>query len=118
MRISDWSSDVCSSDLAPLPGASDLKPGSATRPLPGVDPQIVDSEGAVLSGAAEGNLVIAQSWPGQMRAVWGDHQRFFQTYFTTYAGKYFTGDGCRRDADGDYWITGRDRQGNSLNSRT
>ena len=70
-------------------------------------PQIVDPEGKVLDGAAEGNLVIAASWPGQMRTVWGDHARFFQTYFTTYPGKYFTGDGCRRDADGDYWITGR-----------
>lgn len=93
--------------IAPMPGATDLKPGSATRPMPGVDPQIVDAEGQVLSGAAEGNLVIARSWPGQMRTVWGDHDRFFQTYFTTYKGKYFTGDGARRDADGYYWITGR-----------
>jgi acetyl-CoA synthetase len=76
-------------------------------PLPGVDPQIVDAEGNVLHGATEGNLCIARSWPGQMRTVWGDHDRFFQTYFTTYPGKYFTGDGCRRDEDGYYWITGR-----------
>ena len=75
--------------------------------MPGVDPQIVDSEGVVMHGAAEGNLVIARSWPGQMRSVWGDHARFFQTYFTTFPGKYTTGDGARRDADGYYWITGR-----------
>jgi acetyl-CoA synthetase len=93
--------------ITPLPGATDLKPGSATLPFPGVDPQIVDTDGVVLNGAAEGNLVIAKSWPGQMRSVWGDHDRFFQTYFTTYPGKYFTGDGCRRDEDGYYWITGR-----------
>jgi acetyl-CoA synthetase len=93
--------------IAPLPGATDLKPGSATKPMPGVDPQIVDADGNVLQGATEGNLVIAKSWPGQMRTVWGDHGRFFQTYFATYPGKYFTGDGCRRDEDGYYWITGR-----------
>jgi acetyl-CoA synthetase len=93
--------------IAPMPGATDLKPGSATLPMPGVVPQIVDGEGKVLDGAAEGNLVIAQSWPGQMRTVWGDHERFFQTYFTTFPGKYTTGDGARRDADGYYWITGR-----------
>jgi acetyl-CoA synthetase len=93
--------------ITPLPGATDLKPGSATFPFPGVDPQIVDADGVVQNGAYEGNLVIARSWPGQMRTVWGDHDRFFQTYFTTYKGKYFTGDGCRRDADGYYWITGR-----------
>ncbi|MGL4312975.1 MAG: acetate--CoA ligase [Sphingomonas sp.] len=102
-----WQTETGGAMIAPLPGATDLKPGSATRPLPGVDPQIVDGAGQVLSGAAEGNLVIARSWPGQMRTVWGDHDRFFQTYFTTYKGKYFTGDGARRDADGDYWITGR-----------
>jgi acetyl-CoA synthetase len=84
-----------------------LKPGSATLPFFGVEPQIVDAEGRLLEGACEGNLVIARSWPGQMRTVWGDHRRFFETYFTTYPGKYFTGDGCRRDADGYYWITGR-----------
>ncbi|MBY0519596.1 MAG: acetate--CoA ligase [Sphingomonas sp.] len=102
-----WQTETGGAMIAPMPGATNLKPGSATRPMPGVDPQIVDPEGRVLNGAAEGNLVIARSWPGQMRTVWGDHDRFFQTYFTTYPGKYFTGDGCRRDADGYYWITGR-----------
>ncbi len=102
-----WQTETGGAMIAPMPGATTLKPGSATRPMPGVVPQIVDTEGQVLDGAAEGNLVIARSWPGQMRTVWGDHGRFFQTYFTTYPGKYFTGDGCRRDADGDYWITGR-----------
>jgi acetyl-CoA synthetase len=102
-----WQTETGATLIAPLPGATDLKPGSATKPLPGVDPQLVDSEGQVLAGAAEGNLVLARSWPGQMRTVWGDHARFFQTYFTTYPGKYFTGDGCRRDEDGYYWITGR-----------
>ncbi|WP_448658824.1 acetate--CoA ligase [Sphingomonas sp. CJ99] len=102
-----WQTETGGAMIAPLPGATELKPGSATRPLPGVEPQLVDAEGRVLDGATEGNLVIARSWPGQMRTVWGDHDRFFQTYFTTYPGKYFTGDGCRRDADGDYWITGR-----------
>ncbi|HEV2567559.1 acetate--CoA ligase [Sphingomonas sp.] len=102
-----WQTETGGALIAPLPGATELKPGSATKPLPGVDPQIVDGEGNVLAGAAEGNLCIAKSWPGQMRTVWGDHARFFQTYFTTYPGKYFTGDGCRRDEDGYYWITGR-----------
>jgi acetyl-CoA synthetase len=102
-----WQTETGGALIAPLPGATDLKPGSATRPLPGVEPQIVDGEGNILQGEAEGNLCIARSWPGQMRTVWGDHQRFFQTYFSTYPGKYFTGDGCRRDADGYYWITGR-----------
>jgi len=102
-----WQTETGGQMIAPLPGATALKPGSATLPLPGVDPQIVDAEGQVLHGATEGNLCIARSWPGQMRSVWGDHARFFQTYFTTYPGKYFTGDGCRRDADGYYWITGR-----------
>ncbi|MDH7973608.1 acetate--CoA ligase [Sphingomonas sp. AR_OL41] len=102
-----WQTETGGAMIAPLPGATNLKPGSATRPLPGVDPQLVDTEGKVLNGPTEGNLVIARSWPGQMRTVWGDHERFFQTYFTTYPGKYFTGDGCRRDADGYYWITGR-----------
>ncbi|NNM75332.1 acetate--CoA ligase [Sphingomonas sp. ID1715] len=102
-----WQTETGGALIAPLPGATDLKPGSATRPLPGVDPQIVDADGNVLQGATEGNLCIAKSWPGQMRTVWGDHGRFFQTYFTTYPGKYFTGDGCRRDEDGYYWITGR-----------
>ncbi len=102
-----WQTETGGILISPLPYATDLKPGSATKPLPGVQPQIVDAEGKVLDGAVEGNLCIADSWPGQMRTVWGDHDRFFQTYFTTYPGKYFTGDGCRRDADGDYWITGR-----------
>ncbi len=102
-----WQTETGGAMIAPMPGATTLKPGSATRPMPGVVPQIVDAEGQVQEGATEGNLVIARSWPGQMRTVWGDHGRFFQTYFTTYPGKYFTGDGCRRDADGDYWITGR-----------
>jgi acetyl-CoA synthetase len=102
-----WQTETGGAMIAPLPGATELKPGSATRPVFGVRPEIVDAEGHVLDGACEGNLVIADSWPGQMRTVWGDHARFFQTYFTTYPGKYFTGDGARRDADGDYWITGR-----------
>ena len=102
-----WQTETGGHMIAPIPGAVALKPGSATLPLPGVLPQIVDAEGKVLDGAVEGNLVIAGSWPGQMRTVWGDHDRFFQTYFTTYPGKYFTGDGCRRDEDGYYWITGR-----------
>ncbi|MBH2011100.1 MAG: AMP-binding protein, partial [Xanthomonadaceae bacterium] len=88
-------------------GATDLKPGSASKPLPGVQPALVDAEGNLLEGAAEGNLVLLDSWPGQMRSVYGDHQRFIDTYFKTYPGMYFTGDGCRRDDDGYYWITGR-----------
>ncbi|MBB6124573.1 acetate--CoA ligase [Sphingobium subterraneum] len=102
-----WQTETGGAMIAPMPGATALKPGSATLPMPGVAPQIVDAEGAVLDGATEGNLCITGSWPGQMRTVWGDHDRFFQTYFTTYKGKYFTGDGCRRDEDGYYWITGR-----------
>ncbi|MES2254984.1 MAG: acetate--CoA ligase [Pseudomonadota bacterium] len=102
-----WQTETGGILISPLPGATDLKPGSATRPLFGIVPQIVDTEGEVLEGAATGNLCIAQSWPGQMRTVYGDHQRFIDTYFKTYPGKYFTGDGCRRDADGYYWITGR-----------
>ena len=102
-----WQTETGGAMITPLPGATDLKPGSASRPFFGVAPQLVDAEGQVLEGPAEGNLCITQSWPGQMRTVWGDHERFFQTYFTTYPGKYFTGDGCRRDADGYYWITGR-----------
>ena len=102
-----WQTETGGHMITPLPGATDLKPGSATLPFLGVQPQIVDADGAVLEGACEGNLVITDSWPGQMRTVWGDHERFFQTYFSTYKGKYFTGDGCRRDADGYYWITGR-----------
>ena len=102
-----WQTETGGILISPLPHATDLKPGSATRPLPGVLPQIVDADGRVLVGAVSGTLCLADSWPGQMRTVWGDHERFFQTYFTTYPGKYFTGDGCRRDEDGYYWITGR-----------
>jgi len=102
-----WQTETGGILISPLPYATDLKPGSATKPLPGVQPIIVDAEGKELTGATEGNLCITDSWPGQMRTVWGDHDRFFQTYFTTYPGKYFTGDGVRRDKDGYYWITGR-----------
>ncbi|MET0360241.1 MAG: acetate--CoA ligase [Sphingobium sp.] len=102
-----WQTETGGALISPLPGATALKPGSATKPLFGVQPQLVDGEGHVLDGATEGNLCIIDSWPGQMRGVWGDQERFFQTYFTTYPGKYFTGDGCRRDEDGYYWITGR-----------
>jgi len=93
--------------ISPLPGAIAQKPGSATLPFFGVQPQIVDADGKVLDGACTGNLCMADSWPGQMRTVYGDHERFEQTYFSTYKGKYFSGDGCRRDEDGYYWITGR-----------
>ncbi|MBI1213522.1 MAG: acetate--CoA ligase [Alphaproteobacteria bacterium] len=102
-----WQTETGGILITPLPGATNLKPGSATRPFFGVVPQVVDANGQVLEGEATGNLVIADSWPGQMRTVYGDHQRFIDTYFKTYPGKYFTGDGCRRDADGYYWITGR-----------
>ncbi|HEV2573829.1 acetate--CoA ligase [Methylocella sp. CPCC 101449] len=102
-----WQTETGGILITPLPGATQLKPGSATNPFFGVQPQIVDGEGKVLEGATEGNLCITDSWPGQMRTVFGDHERFVQTYFSTYPGKYFTGDGCRRDADGYYWITGR-----------
>ena len=102
-----WQTETGAGMIAPLPAFTALKPGSATFPLPGVEPQIVDNDGGVKAGAAEGCLVIARSWPGQMRTVWGDHRRFFETYFQTFPGKYFTGDGARRDADGYYWITGR-----------
>ena len=102
-----WQTETGACMMTPLPGAHALKPGAASFPMFGVVPQIVDAEGAVLEGATEGNLCITHSWPGQMRTVWGDHARFFQTYFSTYKGKYFTGDGCKRDADGYYWITGR-----------
>lgn len=102
-----WQTETGACMMTPLPGAHALKPGAASFPMFGVVPQIVDGEGKVLEGATEGNLCITQSWPGQMRTVWGDHDRFFQTYFTTYRGKYFTGDGCKRDEDGYYWITGR-----------
>ncbi|MBX3598894.1 MAG: acetate--CoA ligase [Rhizobiaceae bacterium] len=102
-----WQTETGGILITPLPGATNLKPGSATRPFFGVQPQLVDNEGSVLDGPADGNLCITDSWPGQMRTVYGDHERFVQTYFSTYKGKYFTGDGCRRDADGYYWITGR-----------
>ena len=102
-----WQTETGAALVAPLPGATPLKPGSATRPLPGVKLQLVDAEGGVLEGAVSGNLCITDSWPGQMRTVYGDHERFIATYFTAYPGKYFTGDGCRRDEDGYYWITGR-----------
>jgi len=102
-----WQTETGGILILPLPGATKLKPGSATRPFFGVEPEIVDAEGRVQNGATSGNLCIADSWPGQMRTVYGDHQRFIDTYFKTYPGKYFTGDGCRRDADGYYWITGR-----------
>jgi acetyl-CoA synthetase len=102
-----WQTETGGILISPLPGATALKPGSATMPLPGVQPVIVDGNGKVLEGACEGNLCIADSWPGQMRTVFRDHERFVQTYFSTYKGYYFTGDGCRRDADGYYWITGR-----------
>ncbi len=102
-----WQTETGGILITPLPGATALKPGSATRPFFGVVPEIVDAEGKVLEGATEGNLCLADSWPGQMRTVFGDHERFVQTYFSTYKGYYFTGDGCRRDEDGYYWITGR-----------
>ena len=102
-----WQTETGGALITPLPGATPLKPGSATRPFFGVEPVLVDGEGRVLDGATEGNLCLARSWPGQMRGVWGDADRFFTTYFATFPGLYFTGDGCRRDADGDHWITGR-----------
>src|SRR5579863_196489 len=102
-----WQTETGAAMITPLPGAIPLKPGSATKPFFGVKPALVDGEGKLLEGATSGNLCSLDSWPGQMRTVWGDHDRFIQTYFTTYPGKYFTGDGCRRDEDGYYWITGR-----------
>jgi acetyl-CoA synthetase len=102
-----WQTETGGILITPLPGAIALKPGSATRPFFGVVPEIVDAEGNELKGEAQGNLCIADSWPGQMRTVYGDHQRFVDTYFKSYIGRYFTGDGCRRDQDGYYWITGR-----------
>ncbi len=102
-----WQTETGGILITPLPGAIAQKPGSATKPFFGVQPRIVDAEGKTLEGACEGNLVLTDSWPGQMRTVFGDHERFVQTYFSTYPGTYFTGDGCRRDADGYYWITGR-----------
>ena len=102
-----WQTETGGILITPLPGATPLKPGSATRPFFGIKPQIVDGDGKVLEGPAEGNLCITDSWPGQMRTVYGDHKRFVDTYFSTFKGKYFTGDGARRDEDGYYWITGR-----------
>jgi len=102
-----WQTETGGHMITPLPGATALKPGSATTPFFGIQPQLVGNEGEVLDGATSGNLCITHSWPGQMRTVYGDHERFVQTYFSTYKGKYFTGDGCRRDEDGYYWITGR-----------
>ncbi len=102
-----WQTETGGHLITPLPGATDLKPGSATRPFFGVRPALVDNEGALLEGATSGNLVILDSWPGQMRTVYGDHQRFIDTYFSTYEGMYFTGDGAIRDEDGYFWITGR-----------
>lgn len=102
-----WQTETGGATITPLPGAMALKPGSACKPFFGVRPVLLDNEGTVLEGAADGCLAIADSWPGQMRTVWGDHERFFQTYFSTFKGYYFTGDGSRRDEDGYYWITGR-----------
>ncbi|MGX7705663.1 acetate--CoA ligase [Methylobacterium sp. Gmos1] len=102
-----WQTETGGILITPLPGATPLKPGSATRPFFGVKPVVVDGDNVVQEGACEGNLCIDDSWPGQMRTVWGDHERFVQTYFSTFPGRYFSGDGCRRDADGYYWITGR-----------
>ncbi|MBT4934853.1 MAG: acetate--CoA ligase [Rhodospirillaceae bacterium] len=102
-----WQTETGGIMITPLPGATAAKPGSATRPFFGVQPELVDGDGKTLDGATSGNLCITDSWPGQMRTVYGDHERFVQTYFSTYPGKYFTGDGCRRDEDGYYWITGR-----------
>ena len=102
-----WQTETGGILITPLPGATKLKPGSATRPFFGIQPALVDDKGQILEGAATGNLVLLDSWPGQMRTVFRDHERFVQTYFSTYKGMYFTGDGCRRDADGYYWITGR-----------
>jgi len=102
-----WQTETGGHLITPLPGATALKPGSATRPFFGIKPEIVDGDGKPLLGAAEGNLCILDSWPGQMRTLYGDHKRFIEAYFSTFPGKYFTGDGCRRDEDGYYWITGR-----------
>lgn len=102
-----WQTETGGAMITPLPGATGLKPGSATRPFFGVKPELIDADGTFLDGANSGNLIITDSWPGQMRTVYGDHERFVQTYFSAYPGYYFTGDGCRRDEDGYYWITGR-----------
>jgi acetyl-CoA synthetase len=102
-----WQTETGGALISPLPAATALKPGSATQPLPGIELLLLNAEHRVLEGPASGNLCIPVSWPGQMRTLWGDHERFFQTYFTAYPGLYFTADGCRRDEDGYYWITGR-----------
>jgi acetyl-CoA synthetase len=102
-----WQTETGGIMISPLPGATPMKPGSASFPLPGVKLDIVDSEGNIQQGTCEGQLIITDSWPGQMRSVYGDHQRFVDTYFSAFPGNYFTGDGCKRDADGYYWITGR-----------
>jgi acetyl-CoA synthetase len=102
-----WQTETGGFLLSPLPGATKLKPGSASWPMVGIKPEVVDDDGKVLEGEASGNLCIAASWPGQARTIFGDHKRFEETYFSTFENKYFTGDGCRRDADGYYWITGR-----------
>ena len=102
-----WQTETGGILISPLPGAIDQKPGSATKPFFGIKPEIIDSEGNILEGACEGSLCLADSWPGQMRTVYGDHDRFIETYFSQFEGKYFTGDGCKRDEDGYYWITGR-----------
>ena len=102
-----WQTETGGILISPIPGATEMKPGSATKPLPGVKPLLVDANHTVLEGPASGNLCISASWPGQMRTVWNDHGRFFETYFKAYPGLYFTGDGCRRDEEGYYWITGR-----------
>jgi acetyl-CoA synthetase len=102
-----WQTETGAALISPLPGATDLKPGSATKPLPSIKPVLLNSEGEELVGENEGNLCLSDSWPGQMRTVYGDHERFIETYFSQYDGYYFTGDGCKRDADGYYWITGR-----------
>ena len=102
-----WQTETGGTMIVPLPGTTDMKPGAGSHPFFGIKPVLVDADGTELQGAADGNLLITDSWPGQMRTVYGDHQRFIDTYFTAYPGTYFTGDGCRRDEDGFYWITGR-----------
>ncbi len=102
-----WQTETGGAMIVPLPGTTDMKPGAGSHPFFGIEPALVDADGNVLEGETEGNLIIKNSWPGQMRTVYGDHQRFIETYFSAYPGNYFTGDGCKRDADGFYWITGR-----------
>ena len=102
-----WQTETGGAMIVPLPGATDMKPGAGSHPFFGIEPALVDADGKELEGATEGNLIIKNSWPGQMRTVYGDHARFYETYFAAYPGNYFTGDGCRRDEDGFYWITGR-----------